>query len=121
MNFWKPIYLAIFFLASPAFAESWQQIPSTPDITVAASSTVEVVLPSKVRFVAVKNDCSSDLYFRFTGKSMEKQSETALGLGDNYPVRLKADQSFSLPIVTHNVGASNSGASTCTFTLFLGK
>ena len=96
-------------------------VASTPDIAVDASGTTDVQLPTTAHWIYLQNNCVNDLYFRFTNRNAVG-SETALGLGDGYPLRLAStDIAFSAPVIATTVGASNSGNTACTFTLVIGQ
>ena len=103
------------------FLWGFAPVASTPDIDVGASATIDVQLPTTAHWIYLQNNCVEDLYFRFTNRNVVG-SETALGLGDGYPLRLSStDIAFSAPVIATTVGASNSGDTACTFTLVMGR
>ena len=109
--------LAFFAIVGVAFsADPYTVIPSTPDISVGASSTVDVVIPGgRADFFAIKNDCSSTLYFSIYRSTTTTESD--------YFLRLDSDESFTADMIVFGIGASaaagNSAA--CLFTLILGR
>ncbi len=106
-----PVFLLALVLAFPANAQRWYTAPSTPDISVSATSTADFSFsrPS-VDWVAIKNDCSDTLYF---GLAPPNVTHTP---GD-YPIRLEPGETYSVEAYVRSVGASNDNAVTCTFTL----
>ncbi len=103
------------FFASPALA-GFVPGNSTPDIAVGASSTANVHIEGTANWIFIQNDCAGDLYFRLApGRPADD------GGGTSYPLRLATDQSFSGELVVHNLLASNSTTSACTFTLIFAR
>lgn len=103
--------LPLLLLATPAWA-GFQTMPSTPDLSVSATSTAEYqVHPSregsKANWFTLKNDCASTLYFAITPGTRGNS---------DYPLRLEPGESFTMEGPLFSVGASNDGASACTFT-----
>lgn len=100
----------------------FQPVPSTPNLSVTATATTSVVVPSaqnggpgSARYVAIKNDCASPLFFDL---NFLNTSGT-----QHYPIRLNGGESFSAPFNINTVSASpgSGNAVTCTFTLMLGR
>ena len=108
--------LAILY-AGAIQAQTLQTVPSTPDIAVTATATMEVTfnhIQGPARFVAIKNDCSDTLYF-----DLRRAPD---GNTNNYPLRLGSGESFNIHMNIYTVGASPAaGNSACTFTLILGE
>lgn len=112
--------LALFALAVilplAARAEIFIPVPSTPDISIAASTSAEIWFPKvtggRVNWIYIKNDCATTLYFDLRGDRLS-QVET----GTDFPLRLEATESFTGTLQVYAVGVSNDGAAACTFTL----
>lgn len=117
---------ALLLLAAPAFAQNtvgfFQPVPATPNLSVTATATTSVVVPSaqnggagSAKFVAIKNDCASPVFFDL---NFINTSGT-----QHYPIRLNGGESFSAPFNVSTVAASPASANavTCTFTLMLGR
>lgn len=115
------IVLGIFVLGmagakSQTFNELYIPVPSTPDISISNTATTDVSFdfPS-VGWIYVRNDCSNDLYFDLMGAPTVSSTTS-------YPLRLKQNQSFSGPFKVYSLGVSpSSSASSCSFTLQLGR
>ena len=109
--------LAFLVIVGTAFsAEPFTAIPTTPDISVGASSTVDVIIPGgRADFFAIKNDCSDSVYF-----SIYRSSTT---VENDYFLRLDANEAFDADMIVFGIGASAAAgnSSTCTFTLMLGR
>ena len=103
------------FLSSPVLA-GFLPINSTPDIAVGASSTANVHIEGTANWIFIQNDCAGDLYFRLAPGKPDDD-----GGGTSYPLRLATDESFSGELVVHNLLASNSTSSACTFTLIIAR
>lgn len=111
--------LAAFSL--PAFAQTI--IPTTPDISIGNTSTVDVVIPGgRANYVAVKNDCTDVVYFDLGGALGNKTSSTQderdfglrLGSGESFSGSFKLAGSFE-------ASASSGASGSCTFTVVLGR
>lgn len=96
-------------ISAPAFAQGYLPLTTTPDISISATATADFAIPGRAYadWFAIKNDCTSDLYF--APRNIDK---SAL----DYPLRLGAGESFSAPFRIYSLGVSNDGASACTFT-----
>ncbi|KKM87889.1 hypothetical protein LCGC14_1264330 [marine sediment metagenome] len=109
--------LAFFLIIGVAFsAEPFTVIPTTVDISVGASSTVDVIIPGgRADFFAIKNDCSSTLYFSIYRSSTTTESD--------YFLRLDTNESFTADMIVFGIGASAAVGNTasCAFTLILGR
>ncbi|MBS4050725.1 MAG: hypothetical protein KGZ69_05940 [Methylomonas sp.] len=87
-------------------------LPSTPDISVGATSTGSIVVPGgPASFVSIKNDCADALYFDLRGARD--------AAANDYPLKLELGESFTGNIAITSLGVSaESGATvTCTFTV----
>ncbi len=108
---------AFLFIVGTAFsAEPFTASPTTPDISVGASSTVDVIIPGgRADFFAIKNDCSESVYF-----SIYRSSTT---VENDYFLRLDSGEAFDADMIVRGIGASAAvgNSSTCTFTLMLGR
>ena len=108
---------AFLFIVGTAFsAEPFTAIPTTPDISVGASSTVDVIIPGgRADFFAIKNDCSDSVYF-----SIYRSSTT---VENDYFLRLDSGEAFDADMIVFGIGASAAAGntSTCTFTIMLGR
>ena len=114
----KKLLLALLILSAPAYGQRWQMVPSTPDISVSATSTLDVVFTEYrnnktiggVDWVSIKNDCADTLYFALRPPHTSKSAT-------DYPLRLGPGESFSVEAFVASIGASNDNSSACTFTL----
>jgi len=109
--------LAFFAIVGVAFsADPYTVIPSTPDISVGASSTVDVAIPGgRADFFAIKNDCSDSVYFSIYRSTTTEEND--------YFLRLDSNESFTADMIVFGIGASAASGNTasCTFTLILGR
>ena len=114
-------YLALILslLSVPANAQAiWQLVPSTPDISVSSTATLDIVFTERlsnatirnVEWVSLKNDCSDTLYFALRPPH---EAKSAL----DYPIRLAPGESFTVEARISSIGVSNDNSSACTFTL----
>lgn len=109
------VAMVAFFVGSVQ-AEPYRTMAPTPssnyipDIPVTSSATKQVLFPGQTKYIYLKNDCATDMYFDLTGKNI-------------FPLRLAQDQSVSLPFQVNSVTASPAvgATATCTFTLLGGK
>lgn len=87
----------------------------TPDISVTATATMDVVLPDRAEWLGIKNDCSSDLYFDLEGNKTPD--------GSNFGLRLKNGESIGMWFETRTITVSpaSGNSATCTFTLQAGR
>ena len=111
---WPLAFLAIVGVAFSA--EPFTVIPTTTDISVGASSTVDVIIPGgRADFFAIKNDCSSTLYFSIYRSSTTTESD--------YFLRLDTNESFTADMIVFGIGASaaSGNSAACAFTLILGR
>ena len=119
MRAWLWAAVAAFFVSGPALAEDtiWQTIPSTPDLAVTQSATATFTLERPARWVYLKNDCATALYFDLSDKGLDQtgQRRHALRLGQNQD--FFAAFSFRSFEVSPGSGTASAG---CTFTLFPG-
>lgn len=109
-------------LAQQNYQGFFQPLPTTPGLTVTATATTSVVVPSGqnggpgiARYVAIKNDCASPVNFdlNFVNNTTTQ----------HYGLKLNASESFSAPMQVTSVAASpaSGNAVTCSFTLVLGR
>lgn len=105
----KTVLVAALLFPVSVSAQSLIAQPSTPDISVSATASADIVPGTGPwDWVYLKNDCSTDLYFNLNPRS---KSAT------DYPLRLKAGEVFSGFFRLFTLGVSNDGAAGCTFTL----
>jgi hypothetical protein len=118
------VALAIVLALSPAFAQnsrpSITPVKSTPDMIVQQGVTLDVIFPAFVEYIAIKNECASDLYFDLGGYDF---SETSPTTPDAYSLRLASGEAFSGFWHTRSIGVSPASGNTtaCTFTLVVGR
>jgi hypothetical protein len=109
--------LAFLFIAGPALAQTATPLfpmASTPNIALSGSASVSVTVPAgPARFVYIKNDCSTDLFFDLRGRRDAS--------ANIFPLRLKTNQEFSANMQVFTVAASNPNGTACTFTLQFGQ
>lgn len=107
------VFVAAFFL--PAHAQ--QVIPSTPDISIGATSTLDVGIPGRrANWIALKNDCADEVYFDLRG-ARDRDAQ-------KFPLRLDTGESFSgsFNLAGSIEASASSGASgACTFTVVFGS
>ena len=115
-----------FAISAPALAQSNTRpsitpMKSTPDQTVTATATRDVVFPMMVEYIAIKNECSSDLYFDLGGYDMSGSAFTSSP--NAYSLRLGSSEAFSGFWRTRSIGVSPASGNTtsCTFTIVVGK
>lgn len=120
-----PLALAAFLGSAEAqtnYQGFFQPLPATPNLSVTATATTGVVVPSaqdgargQARYVAIKNDCASTLFFDLNFLNT--------GGTQHFPIRLGASESFSAPMNVSSISASpaSGNTTTCTFTLVLGR
>jgi hypothetical protein len=106
----------LLFLAWPSFAQERMFAGrTTPDISIAATSTRNVFLFSTPsRWTWIKNDCADDLYFDLRGSR-----DSVDNPNNAYPLMLKNTETFEWKGHLYSLGVSHGSASTasCTFTL----
>ena len=96
----------------------WTSVPMTPDLSVTASATADFPIPNApLRWITIKNDCSSPLYFDLRGGRFVGKPATSFGM------KLNAGESFTMATQVYSLGASpaNANSATCTFTMQGGK
>lgn len=111
--------------AWPASAQQalLQPLQSTPDISVGQSSTLDVAIPGGriARWISLRNDCSSPLYFSLVGTPRPMSSATS---STRPPLRLGNGESFTGHLdLRGSIMASADVAATaaCTFTVIFAK
>lgn len=125
------IVATLAMLAAPAFAQTYVPVPATPNISITSTSSAIFTFPGQrwVDWIAIKNDCSSPIYFDLTPPASPGPN---ISLSQHFNLRLDgtqtngsstAAQTFSGPFVVYALAASAaSGApATCTFTLQGGR
>ena len=119
------VFLAVLFAVQPSFAQRTSNpmiIPmkSTPDMQVQQNVTLDVIFPTFVNYIAIKNECASDLYFDLGGYDFSVVGPVS---PDAYSLRLSSGESFSGFWRTLGIGVSPAVGNTtaCTFTLLLGR
>lgn len=109
------VLFALLFSTFAVQAQTLTPVPSTPDISVTASATAEVVWTGTrgyVDWVYIKNDCPDGaLYFDLRG--------VRDAAARHYPLRLSPAEAFSANMRVGNIVVSpdTANANTCTFTL----
>ncbi len=119
-------YLLIAAVAAfslPAYSQTI--IPTTPDISIGNTATLDIAIPGRrANFVAIKNDCSDVVYFDLNGALLGRAASPAGVNARDFGLRLDTAESFSGRFkLSGSIEASaSSGASgACTFTVVLGR
>ena len=107
------LVVLLMFLAAPVRAETFFTIPTTPDFSLSASSTLEVVFARVADWIYIRNHCADDVYFAINPKRAGTDSNI-------FSLRLKQNEVFVVPLRVHSVGASSVSTSTCLFTIMVG-
>lgn len=96
----------------------YRAIPSTPDLTVTQSATKDFRLERTAKWVYIKNDCATALYFDLADVGLDRtgQRRHALRLGQNQVF----EGSFVFRTFEVSPGAGTAAAG-CTFTLYPGE
>ncbi len=107
MRFLTLIFVCL--LAFPVRGETLFMFPSTPDISISATTSAEFVFTRHrpADWIWIKTHCTGDQSLWF-GLLRPRTS---------WPIRLSASQEFKAPVRVTSVGVSNPGGSACTFSL----
>ena len=100
-----------------------QPLQSTPDIPVGHRSTLDVAIPGGriARWISLRNDCASPLYFNLAGVPRPMSNATS---STQPPLRLGNGESFTAALdLRGSIMASADKAATavCTFTVIFAK
>jgi len=83
----KYLSVAVILAAFSLPAHGQQVVPTTPDISVTNTATLDIPIPGgRANWIALKNDCADELYFDLRGARDGAQ---------NHPLRLDTGESFS--------------------------
>tara|TARA_Y100000310_G_scaffold87396_3_gene84221 strand:- start:3016 stop:3402 length:387 start_codon:yes stop_codon:yes gene_type:complete len=115
----------LFALSAPLSAQQNSRpilipVKSTPDQTVSATATTEVIFKTRVEYIAIKNECASDLYFDLGGYDFSESNPTT---PNAYSVRLASSEAFSgyWRVLTLGVSPASGNTAACTFSVVVGR
>lgn len=102
-----------------AYNPLYQSVPVTPDLAVTASATAGYAFSGgPIRWISIKNDCASTIYFDLRGNYVGTKPTASYGM------RLNSGETFTMPVQLYTLGvspASGSPPAACTFSVQAGK